>query len=111
MIMPKKIEANTDVWVHLQLNECGISFDAQGSGVKEIDEVLKTASKRGTGKSGRPECVAVIDDFVIIIEDKSDLSKHIKLTSDGILDTSVKAITDYAVNGAYSYAKHVAQNR
>lgn len=39
--MPKKIEANTDVWVHLQLNECGIPFDAQGSGVKEIDEVLK----------------------------------------------------------------------
>ena len=110
MTMPKKIEANTDVWVHLQLNECDIPFDAQGSGVKEIDEVLKTASKRGTGKSGRPECVAVIDDFVIIIEDKSDLSKHIKLTSDGILDTSVKAITDYAVNGAYSYAKHVVQN-
>ena len=22
--MPKKIEANTDVWVHLQLNECDI---------------------------------------------------------------------------------------
>ena len=54
--MPKKIEANTDVWVHLQLNECGIPFDAQGSGVKEIDEVLKTASKRGTGKSGMCCC-------------------------------------------------------
>lgn len=56
MTMPKKIEANTDVWVHLQLNECGIPFDAQGSGVKEIDEVLKTASKRGTGKSGMCCC-------------------------------------------------------
>lgn len=38
------------------------------------------------------------------------MDKQIKLTDSGIIDTSVKAVTDYAVNGAYFYAKHIAQN-
>ena len=38
------------------------------------------------------------------------MDKQIKLTDTGIIDTSVKAVTDYAVNGAYFYAKHIAQN-
>ena len=33
-----------------------------------------------------------------------------KLTDDGVIDMSVKAVTEYAVNGAYFYAKHIAQN-
>lgn len=78
--------------------------------MKELDEALKTASKRGTGKAGYPEYVAVVNDFVIVIEDKADLDKQKKLTKNGIIDTSVKAVTDYAVNGAYFYAKHIAQN-
>lgn len=47
--MAKK-EVKTDLWVAAQLSDCGIQFDAQGSSVKEIDEALKSASKRGTGK-------------------------------------------------------------
>jgi len=65
--MAKK-EVNTDLWVASQLKECGISYDAQGSNVKELDETLKTASKRGTGKAGYPEYVSVVDDYVIVIE-------------------------------------------
>jgi hypothetical protein len=107
--MAKK-EVKLDLWVASQLNECKIHFDAQGSNVKEIDEALKSASKRGTGNVGYPEYVAVIDDFVLVIEDKSDIDKQIKLTDSGIIDTSVKAVSDYAVNGAYFYAKHIAQN-
>lgn len=107
--MAKK-EVKTDLWVASQLGECGIEYDAQGSNVKELDEALKTASKRGTGKAGYPEYVAVVNDFVIVIEDKADLDKQKKLTKNGIIDTSVKAVTDYAVNGAYFYAKHIAQN-
>lgn len=107
--MAKK-EIKTDLWVAAQLTECKIQFDAQGSNVKEIDNALKNASKRGTGNAGYPEYVAVIGDFVLVIEDKADTDKQIKLTDTGILDTSVKAITDYAVNGAYFYAKHIAQN-
>lgn len=78
--------------------------------MKEINEALKTASKRGTGNAGYPEYTAVIGDFVLVIEDKADMDKQIKLTDSGIIDTSVKAVTDYAVNGAYFYAKHIAQN-
>ena len=98
--MAKK-EVKTDLWVAAQLDECKIHFDAQGSDVKEINEALKTASKRGTGNAGYPEYTAVIGDFVLVIEDKADMDKQVKLTDSGIIDTSVKAVTDYAVNGAY----------
>lgn len=107
--MAKK-EVKTDLWVAAQLDECKIHFDAQGSDVKEINEALKTASKRGTGNVGYPEYTAVIGDFVLVIEDKADMDKQVKLTDSGIIDMSVKAVTDYAVNGAYFYAKHIAQN-
>lgn len=107
--MAKK-EVKTDLWVASQLDECNIHFDAQGSDVKEINEALKTASKRGTGNAGYPEYTAVIGDFVLVIEDKADMGKQVKMTDSGIIDTSVKAVTDYAVNGAYFYAKHIAQN-
>ena len=107
--MAKK-EVKTDLWVAAQLDECKIRFDAQGSNVKEINEALKSASKRGTGNVGYPEYTAVIGDFVLVIEDKADMDKQIKLTDSGIIDMSVKAVTDYAVNGAYFYAKHIAQN-
>ena len=107
--MAKK-EVKTDLWVAAQLDECKIQFDAQGSNVKEIGEALKTASKRGIGKVGYPEYTAVIGDFVLVIEDKADMDKQIKLTDSGIIDASVKTVTDYAVNGADLYAKHMAQN-
>ena len=107
--MAKK-EVKTDLWVAKQLDKCGIAYIAQGSDVKEINEALSTASKRGTGNAGYPEYVAVVNDFVIVIEDKADIGKHILLTDKGIISTDTKAITDYAVNGAYFYAKHIAQN-
>lgn len=107
--MAKK-EVKTDLWVAAQLDECKIHFDAQGSDVKEINEALKTASKRGTGNAGYPEYTAVIGDFVLVIEDKADMDKQVKLTDSGIIDMNIKAVTDYAVNGAYFYAKHIAQN-
>lgn len=107
--MAKK-EVKTDLWVAKQLDEYDIKFDAQGSNTKEIDDALKTASKRGTGKAGYPEYVANISDFVLVIEDKAALDKHVNLTNKGVIDTEVKSITDYAVNGAYFYGKHIAQN-
>lgn len=51
--MAKK-EVKTDLWVAKQLDEYDIKFDAQGSNTKEIDDALKTASKRGTGKGVIP---------------------------------------------------------
>ncbi len=107
--MAKK-EIKIDLWVARQLDDCLIEYDAQGSNVKEIDDVLKSASKRGTGKAGYPEYVFVIQDFVVVIEDKPSLSKHEKLTEAGVISLEQKDIIDYAVNGAYFYAKHIAQN-
>lgn len=69
-------EATTDYWVGRQLEENNIQFDLQGSRVKEINEALKSASKRGTKKVGRPDVVAIVNDFVLVVEDKNTLSKH-----------------------------------
>ncbi len=60
--MAKK-EVKTDLWVARQLDDSKIKYDAQGSDVKEINDALKIASKRGTGNAGYPEYVAVVKDF------------------------------------------------
>lgn len=73
--MAKK-EIKTDLWVARQLDDCKIRYDAQGSDVKELNDALKTASKRGTGNAGYPEYVAVVNNYVIVIEDKANISYH-----------------------------------
>ena len=106
--MAKK-EIKTDLWVYELLKEAGINASAQGSDIMEIDEALKTASKKGTGNVGFPEYVACVKDYLIIIEDKADLSKHIK-ERDGVISLEQKDIMDFAVNGALFYAQHLAKN-
>ncbi|OFS24115.1 hypothetical protein HMPREF3067_00035, partial [Corynebacterium sp. HMSC04H06] len=93
-----KQEAKVDLWVAKQLDEAGITdYDPQGSDVLELNEVLKTASKTGKGGPGYPEYVAVVKDFVIVIEDKSDQDFHVKLNDDGVVELSdIKAVRDYA---------------
>lgn len=108
--MAKK-EIKTDFWVYSLLQSASIDATAQGSNIKEVDEALKSASKKGTGESGFPDFTAKVKDFLIVIEDKSDLSKHCKLDSNSCIDLdNIKSITDYAVNGAIHYAKHLAKN-
>ena len=106
--MAKK-EVKTDLWVWELLKQADISLDAQGSTILEIDNALKTASKKGTGKVGFPEYVGVVKDYLLVIEDKADLSKHIKLDG-GVISQEVGAVTDYAVNGAVFYGKHLAEH-
>lgn len=105
--MSKK-EAHTDLWVHDLLTAEGIHLDPQGSQITEIDEALKTASKSGKGNAGRPEYCGVVGDFLIVIEDKAELSDHICRDANGLIDLSPKAVQKYAVNGAYHYARHLA---
>ena len=109
--MAKK-EIMTDLWVYDMLKEIGVQndFSAQGSTIKEIDEALATASKKGTGNVGFPEYVGVIKDFLVVIEDKASLNKHINRDENDLIAEDVKAITDYAVNGALFYGKHLAKN-
>lgn len=109
MTMAKK-EVKTDLWVYDLLKQADIQLDAQGSDIKEINEALKTASKKGTGKVGFPEYVGVVKDYLLVIEDKASLSKHIKLDDKNCISIEVNAVRDYAVNGALFYAKHLAKN-
>ena len=107
--MAKK-EVKTDFWVHGLLKDANITLEPQGSSIKEINEALKTASKKGTGKVGFPEFVGVVNDFLLVIEDKADLSKHVKYNEKELICTETKSITDYAVNGAYFYGKHLIEH-
>lgn len=102
-------EAKTDLWVYNLLKDANIELEPQGSEIKEINEALKTASKKQTGYSGRPEYIGIVNDFVLIIEDKADLSKHIKI-DDGIISKNISDVVNYAVNGALYYAQHIAKN-
>lgn len=68
---------------------------------------MKTASKKGTCKVGFPKYVEVAKDFLLVIENKASLSKHIKLDDKGIISTDQKDIKDYAINGALFYGQHL----
>jgi len=107
--MAKK-EIKTDLWVNELLKEAGISLTPQGCDIKEIDEALKTASKSGTGKAGYPEYCGVVKDFILVIEDKASVSSHILKDDNDLISQEVKAVKDYAVNGALFYGLHLAQN-
>lgn len=109
--MAKK-EVKTDFWVYELLKEVCLDkkLEPQGSSIKEINEALKSASKKGTGNVGFPEFVGVIKDFILVIEDKADLQKHIKLDDKNLICTKSSSITDYAVNGVYFYGKHLINN-
>lgn len=107
--MAKK-EVKTDLWVYDLLKQAEIELDAQGSEIKEINEALKTASKKGNGNVGFPEYVGVVKDYLLVIEDKASLSKHIKLNDKNLISLEVSAVKDYAVNGALFYANHLAKN-
>lgn len=107
--MAKK-EAATDLWVHSLLQEAKIHLDPQGSTIREIDQALKTASKSGSGKVGFPEYTGVVGDFLLVIENKADLSRHVKVDEGGVLSLDPVDVKNYAVNGAVFYGKHLAKN-
>lgn len=106
--MAKK-EVLTDLWVYEMLKEAEINLHPQGSNIKEIDEALKTASKSGTGNVGFPEYSGVVKDFVLIIENKADVSLHIKRNDKDLICNEVANVKNYAVNGALFYGKHIAK--
>ncbi len=108
--MAKK-EANFDLYIHDLLVEAGIHADTQGSNIIEINNALKSASKHKTGNVGFPEYCAVVNDFVLVMEDKSDRGNLCAFEDDGTtISLTMQATTNYAVNGALHYAKHILQN-
>lgn len=102
-------ERKTDFFIGKLLDLSNINYTPNGSSIKEIQDALKTASKKGTGKVGFPEFVAKQNDFIIVIENKAVLDKQANFDDDEktILATDIKSITNYAENGALHYAKEV----
>ncbi len=109
--MAKK-EKSTDFWVYdlLKTAEIADYFDAQGSSIEELDNALKTASKSKTGNVGMPEFVGVINDYLIVIEDKKDVHLHIKRNNDNLICQEIESTKNYAVNGALHYGIHLSKN-
>lgn len=107
--MAKK-EVKTDLWVWTLLVDAGLILEPQGSSIKEINDALKTASKAGTGNVGFPEYVGIVKDFLIVIENKANMSRHVKLNDDRTISMTSDDIKNYAVNGAIFYGLHLAKN-
>ena len=107
--MAKK-EILTDFWVYELLKEANIELHPQGSNIKNISDALQSASKAGTGNVGFPEYCGMSKDYVLIIENKADVSQHIKRNEQGVICSEVASVKNYAVNGALFYGKHLAQN-
>ena len=106
-------EKKTDLIIASMLKEAGINATPNGSDILEVNEALKTASKRGTGKNGFPEFVAKVGDFLIVVEDKPDISKQVKYLDEdkkSILLMDNTSICEYAENGALHYATHIVNN-
>lgn len=104
-----KQEIITDGLVRKMLEDAGIQYSEQGSSIKEINEALKTASKSGTGNAGYPEFVCVVRDFLLVIEDKANLSNHVKYDDKQLISQETKDVRDYAMNGAFFYGLHLAK--
>ena len=103
-------EKETDFWVNGLLTAAGIKLHTDASGIKEIDDALKTASKSGSGKVGKPDFIGVVGDFLLVIEDKKDQAFHVRKSEDGTIDLRAAAVRSYALNGAIFYARHLAAN-
>jgi hypothetical protein len=102
-------ERKTDFFIGKLLDLAKIDYTPNGSNIKEIQDALKTASKKGTGRTGYPEFVAMSKEFVIVIEDKADINNQANYKNEEktILETDVKSITDFAENGALHYANEI----
>ena len=101
-----RTEADFTYYIQNRLEAVEIFSDTQSSHNVEIDGALKTASKNQTGLRGYPDHIALVDDFILVMEDKSDRSKLV-WRDDGEISLSANAVQNYAVNGALFYAQKI----
>ncbi|WP_145504078.1 HsdM family class I SAM-dependent methyltransferase [Yersinia vastinensis] len=83
----------------------GISIEEQKSEIAKVKTLLSKASKNARGNAGYPEfIISDLKDtsFLIVIECKHDVRKHVSIGRDKPVD--------FAVDGAIHYAKHLAKN-
>lgn len=81
-----------------------IHIEEQASDNVKIDKLLKTASKKGSGK-GRPEFLITYNthsDLLIVVECKADITKHESVNRD--------KYADFAVDGVLLYATYLSKD-
>ncbi|WP_026628154.1 HsdM family class I SAM-dependent methyltransferase [Dysgonomonas capnocytophagoides] len=102
-------ERKTDFLIGKLLDSAKIEYTPNGSSIKEIQEALRTSSKKKTEKAGFPEFIGRSNEFIIVIEDKAALDKQAAYSNDDktALLMDVKSVRDYAENGALHYAQHI----
>lgn len=96
-------EADFTNYIQNRLEAVEIFSETQSTQNVELDGAFSTASKSQTGMRGRPDHVAIVDDFVLVMEDKLDRLKLV-LRNGGEISQTVDATKNYAVNGALFYA-------
>jgi type I restriction enzyme M protein len=99
-------ERKTEVIVrsHFEKSAKIIHIEEQSSDSAKIDKLLKTASKKGSGK-GRPEFLISFNqntDLLIVVECKADVTKHESVNRD--------KYADFAVDGVLLYASYLSKD-
>ena len=105
-------EKMTDHIIFNMMTEAGMNPEPESSQIDEVRVALRSASKRLTGKSGKPEFFARVGDYIIVVEDKRD-AKHQACYMTDKTDTllmDAPSIEKYAENGALHYAQHIINN-
>ncbi len=98
-----RLESDFTNYIQNRLEAVEIFSDTQSSHVVEVDNALGNASKNQTGLRGYPDHIALVEDFILVMEDKTDRLKLV-LREDGEISQTVDATKNYALNGALFYA-------
>lgn len=103
-------KSGIDEFMNDEIKSLGVKYYRESSGNIEVQNALKSASKRLNGNVGKPEFTFFSKNFFIVIEDKNDVNLHIYSDNDQIILDDEIIVPKYAVNGAIHYAKHIINN-
>lgn len=102
-------EKMTDHIIYGLMTNAGLNPEPEKTQIREVQDALKTASKRMTGKAGKPEFIAMSGNYLIIVEDKAETKYQANYMTDKsdtlLMDTP--SVEGYAENGALHYAQHI----
>lgn len=104
-----RTEKMTDHIIYGLMTSAGLNPEPEKTQIREVQNALKTASKRMTGKTGKPEFIAMSGNYLIIVEDKADTkyqANYMPDKSDTLL-MDISSVEDFAENGALHYAQHI----
>ena len=102
-------EKMTDHIIYRLMTSAGLEPEPEKTQILEVQKALKTASKRMTGKVGKPEFIAMSGNYLIIVEDKADTKYQANYMTDknDTLLMDSPSVEAYAENGALHYAQHI----